>query len=45
MKTLDAVIGKWFIQCIPEDGARISVLQYEGIDLLTGSPSSFKPPE
>ena len=45
MKNLEAVIGKWFIQCIPEDGARISVLQYEGIDLLTGRPADFKPPE
>jgi hypothetical protein len=44
MKTVDAVIGKWFVQCIPEDGARISVLQYEGIDLLTSCPPVFKPP-
>jgi hypothetical protein len=45
MRTVEAHIGKWFIQCIPEEGARISVLQYEGIDLLTGSPSDFKPPQ
>jgi hypothetical protein len=45
MKILDASIGKWFVQCIPEEGARLSALQYEGIDLLTGSPSDFRPPQ
>ncbi len=45
MNTLEANIGKWFIQCLPDDGARISVLRYEGQDLLTTNPPSFKAPE
>ena len=45
MKTVQADFGKWFMQCIPEDGARISVLKYNGHDLLTSKPESFKPPE
>jgi hypothetical protein len=45
MKTIEATIGNWYIQCIPEDGARISVLRYEGQDLLTANPPSFKAPD
>lgn len=44
MKKVEAIFGKWFIQCLPDDGARISVLQYEDRDLLTVTPSSFKAP-
>src|SRR5450759_2067574 len=45
MKTKKATFGNWHIQCVPEDGARISVLKYEGNDLLTANPAAFKPPE
>lgn len=45
MKTIEANIGNWYIQCIPHDGARISVLRYEGQDLLTANPPSLKSPE
>lgn len=45
MKTTIANFGNWHIQCIPEDGARISVLKYAGHDLLTANPPSFKPPD
>jgi hypothetical protein len=40
-----AIINDWHIQCLPEDGARISVLQFAGLDLLTATPPLFKPPE
>jgi hypothetical protein len=45
MKVVEANIGNWAVQCIPEDGARISVLRYEGQDLLTANPAFFKAPE
>jgi hypothetical protein len=45
MKIVKANIGNWHIQCIPEEGARISVLQYAGRDLLTANPPAFKAPE
>jgi hypothetical protein len=45
MKIVQANIGNWYVQCLPEDGARISVLRYEGQDLLTANPSSFKAPD
>lgn len=41
---LKASFGSWHIQCIPQDGGRISVLKYEGYDLLTTNPPGFKPP-
>lgn len=44
MKIIEANIGNWYVQCLPEDGARISVLRYEGQDLLTANPPSFKAP-
>jgi len=44
-KIIEANIGNWYVQCIPEDGGRISVLSYEGQDLLTSNPPSFRPPE
>ncbi len=34
----------WSCDCIPEDGARLSRLAYRDIDLLTGPPSTFRPP-
>ena len=45
MKIIEASFQNWFVQCIPEDGARISILRFEGKDLLTSSPSSFKAPD
>ncbi len=45
MEIIKANIGNWHIHCLPEDGARISVLQFAGHDLLTTAPSSFKSPE
>ncbi len=45
MEVVEANIGNWYIQCIPQDGARISVLRFEGKDLLTSNPSTFKAPE
>jgi hypothetical protein len=40
-----ADFGKWHIECLPEDGGRISVMRYDGCDLLTSPPSSFTKPE
>lgn len=45
MKIIEASFQNWFVQCIPEDGARISILRFEGQDLLTASPPSFKAPD
>jgi hypothetical protein len=45
MRTIKANIENWYIECLPEDGARISVLQFAGHDLLTIAPTVFKPPE
>jgi hypothetical protein len=45
MKTIIADFAKWHIECLPDDGARISVLRYDGRDLLTANPPSFKAPE
>ena len=45
MNTIKANFNDWEIECLPDDGARISVLRYSGIDLLTTKPNSFKSPE
>jgi hypothetical protein len=45
MEIIKANFENWHIQCIPEDGARISVLKYAGHDLLTTNPPAFKPPD
>ena len=45
MEGIKADIGNWHIECLPEDGARISKLLYAGSSLLTQSSSEFKPPE
>ena len=45
MKTIAASIENWQIQCHPDDGGRISVLQFAGYDLLTKNPLLFKPPD
>jgi hypothetical protein len=44
MKVFEAHFGKWYMQCLPEDGGRISILQYTGRNLLTAIPASFNPP-
>lgn len=36
--------GQWEVACFPDDGARISILKYNGFDLLTGPPSVFRSP-
>ncbi len=45
MKIIEASFQNWFVQCIPEDGARISILRFDGRDLLTTSPPSFRAPD
>lgn len=45
MSNIKANIENWHIQCLPEDGARISVLRFAGLDLLTAKPALFKSPE
>ena len=44
MKLLKADFDNWHIQYIPDDGARISVMKYAGLDLLTSGPVVFRPP-
>lgn len=36
--------GAWVVECAPEDGARLSRLRFQGHDLLTGAPGTFRPP-
>lgn len=36
--------GKWYVECIPNDGGRISSLRYDDHDLLTPPPPIFRPP-
>jgi len=31
--------GKWFVECLPADGGRISRLTYAGVELLTAPPT------
>ncbi len=45
MKIIEADFGNWHIQCLPEDGGRISILKYAGQDLLTLNHPAFKPPD
>jgi hypothetical protein len=45
MKIIRADISNWHVECIPDDGARISVLQFKGKDMLTRVPGTFRPPE
>jgi len=44
MKVFEANIDQWYIKCLPDDGGRISVLQYAGKNLLTSKPGPFQPP-
>ncbi len=36
--------GHWAVQCLAEDGARLSSLCYKEQDLLTSGPPAFRPP-
>lgn len=36
--------GPWEIECLPHDGGRLSVLRFDGRDLLTSAPERFTPP-
>lgn len=36
--------GPWDVECLPADGARLGALRFEGQDLLTGRPTTFRPP-
>jgi len=45
MKLLKADFDNWHIEYIPDDGARIAVLRYDGHDLLTGRPDLFRAPD
>jgi hypothetical protein len=42
---IKAEFGNWFVSCIPEDGARISSLKFDGHDLLTSVQGTFKIPQ
>ena len=44
MQTILYRDANWLCTCIPEDGARLSRLAYQEIDLLTGPPPAFRPP-
>ncbi len=37
--------ASWEVECLPEDGARISSLKYKGYELLTTAPVKFIPPK
>lgn len=36
--------GEWMVECVPSDGARLSVLRFRGLDLLTAPPARFRAP-
>ncbi len=44
MNTIDYQSGKWQVQCLPDDGARLSMIRFAGRDLLTSGPGDFRPP-
>jgi hypothetical protein len=44
MDIIETQIENWHLKCIPEDGGRISVLQFAGQDLLTPGPLYFRTP-
>lgn len=37
-------LGPWHVQCLPDDGGRLSVLRFEEHDLLTTAPADFRRP-
>ncbi len=44
MRPLRLTAGPWEAEVLPGDGARISMLRYDGTGLLTEAPPSFRPP-
>jgi hypothetical protein len=36
--------GPWEAEVLPEDGARVSLLRFDEVGLLTEAPSTFRPP-
>jgi hypothetical protein len=36
--------SRWELECLPDDGARLSVLRFAGRDLVTTCPADFRPP-
>ncbi len=44
MDTVEFQCGNWQLQCLPDDGARISKLRFSGLDLLADRPDNFRPP-
>ncbi|MBU0640137.1 MAG: hypothetical protein KKB50_14825 [Planctomycetes bacterium] len=44
MNVVRGQTGRWEVECIPADGARLSLLRFGGRDLLTRAPERFKPP-
>jgi hypothetical protein len=44
MNVIEEHMDDWYLQCIPDDGGRISVLRYSGQDLITTGPPAFKAP-
>lgn len=44
METVHQKFGNWEIECMSDDGGRISVLKYKDANLLTNSPSVFRIP-
>lgn len=45
MEKVELTTGPWIVECVPQDGARINRLQYDGVDLLTTAPASFLRPK
>jgi hypothetical protein len=45
MEIVKADFNNWHIEYIPADGARISVLKYAGVDLLSAGPVAHRPPD
>ena len=45
MKTIQLKTGNWFVEALPDDGARLSQLKFKEYNLLTLEPDTFIPPE
>jgi hypothetical protein len=44
MSAISVQCGRWEVECLPDDGARLRSLRFAGHDLLTQPPRRFHPP-
>jgi len=44
-QTIRSDFGPWHVECLPQDGGRISSVKYDGYEFLTSAPADFKAPQ